>query len=159
MRAETESADLADVAVESAVDSATGSSTPSGGLPDFDRRQRAALRVLGRGLMTAGQYAQARAVFTALLHLDPTHTGDLAAAAEAFQAEGQPAQAASLLQVCLLLGSAEADVALRLAECHVALGNASAAQVALDVAEECATKVHDAAILARVAIMRNGMAA
>lgn len=155
MPAETESAGLANVAVESAV----GSAPMPGSLPDFDPGQRAALRVLGRSLMTAGQYTQARAVFTALLHLDPTHTGDLAAAAEAFHAEGQPAQAASLLQVCLLLGCVVPAVPLRLAECHVALDNVPAALVALDVAEECATKDRDATVLARIAIMRNGVTA
>lgn len=128
-----------------------------GGLPNFDRRQRAALRAIGRSLLTAGQYAQARAVFAALLHLDPTHLADLAAAAEAFQAEGKPAQAASLLQVCLLLGGREPDIPLRLAECQLALGYAPAARIALDLAEEYAVRSENAMALARIALMRNGM--
>lgn len=129
-----------------------------GGLPNFDVRQRAALRVVGQALMTAGQYAQARVVFTALLHLDPTHTGDLLAAATAFQAEGQYAQAASLLDVCLLLGSTAPDAALRLAECRLALGNAPAAHLALELAEQYASVAGDASTLARVALMRGGLA-
>lgn len=161
MRAEMESARLAQAAegMEAAGEAQSDHAPLSGGLPNFDPRQRAALRVLGRGLMTAGQYTQARVVFTALLHLDPAHTGDLAAAGEAFQAEGQPAQAASLLQVCVLLGGTAPDVAVRLAECHLALGNLPAAQVALDLAEEYATRADDSVTLSRIAIMRNGMAA
>lgn len=126
------------------------------GLPDFDTRQRALLRVLGQQLLAASQCAKARVVFMALLHLDPAHPADLAAAATTLQAEGQFAQAASLFQMSLLLGSTDAAAALHLAECRLALGDAAGVRHALDLAAGYAEAAGESALLARIDLMRGG---
>lgn len=125
-----------------------------GSVAQLSEDQRTALRILARRLMMAGNFRHARVVYSALVKYNPGKLEFLLGAAYAFKGENCHLEALGYFQMALLFGFEDADVALDMAECFLALGFRPSVEESLRLAEQFFLKSGDARVKARIDRMR-----